>query len=331
MLITIIIPVYNKVKYIEGILHQLQTQSFTDFECLLIDDGSTDGSGEICDRFAAKDTRFRTFHIPNGGVSHARNIGLDEALGDYITFIDSDDLIHPDYLNNLVICAKESKADLVISGYDKTAEDGSTICTVTPANSGLFKFQDILSGFTSEQLKTGLYGCCTAKVFPKRLVKDIRFNEDLRLAEDLDFYLKLYKTISTVYFDDHTWYYYLQNTENSTGNIADNKIDYIAQLNIWLHCKKMLKVRNAYSDQNMEDVDKRIYDYIYFSLFHCNMDNYQSTFTYLYNVWQAEKLNSKAASGLQRWFFMWLNKGVSFVPKCTIKAYRKVRIMIKKD
>ena len=79
MKISVIIPVYNKIHYLSGLLEQLRAQTFTDFECLLIDDGSTDGSGAFCDEFAAKDTRLRVFHIPNGGVSHARNVGLDHA------------------------------------------------------------------------------------------------------------------------------------------------------------------------------------------------------------------------------------------------------------
>ena len=176
MKLTIIIPVYNKIRYLSNLLEQLRAQTFTDFECLLIDDGSTDGSGAVCDEFAAKDTRLRVFHIPNGGVSHARNVGLDHARGEYVTFIDSDDGIRPDYLDNLVHCMVESGAELVISGYEKVAADGRLVCTVVPSRIGTMRFSELLPDFAGEQLRSGLYGCCVAKIFPLELVKYIRFN-----------------------------------------------------------------------------------------------------------------------------------------------------------
>ena len=92
-LITIIIPIYNKIHYVKNILTDVQNQSFTGFECILVDDGSTDGSEVICDQFVEADRRFRVLHIPNGGVSHARNTGIDQAQGTYITFLDADDRI----------------------------------------------------------------------------------------------------------------------------------------------------------------------------------------------------------------------------------------------
>ena len=99
--ISIVVPVYNKEKYISRILGDISNQSFEDFECIIVDDGSTDSSGEICDEFAAKDKRFCVQHVPNGGVSRARNIGLTRASGQYVTFIDADDHIEPDYLMQL--------------------------------------------------------------------------------------------------------------------------------------------------------------------------------------------------------------------------------------
>ena len=101
MLVSVITPVYNTEKYLDECIGSILLQSMTDFELLLIDDGSTDGSGAICDRYAEKDKRIRVFHIPNGGVSAARNLGLDNARGEFVVFVDSDDRITPDHLRQL--------------------------------------------------------------------------------------------------------------------------------------------------------------------------------------------------------------------------------------
>lgn len=90
-LVSVIVPVCNKVKYLNTLFQCLIKQTFTDFECIFIDDGSTDGSGDLCDNLSINDKRFQVIHIRNSGVSHARNVGIQKACGEYITFIDSDD------------------------------------------------------------------------------------------------------------------------------------------------------------------------------------------------------------------------------------------------
>ena len=92
-MISIIVPVYNTEKYLHRCIDSVLAQTYQDFELLLIDDGSKDSSGAICDEYAAQDTRVRVFHKENGGVSSARNVGLDLAQGEWVTFVDSDDYI----------------------------------------------------------------------------------------------------------------------------------------------------------------------------------------------------------------------------------------------
>ena len=96
--ITVIIPVYNAESTLRRCLDSILAQTFTDFECLLINDGSKDRSGEICEEYANKDSRVRVFHKENGGVSSARNVGLDNARGEWITFCDSDDTVMPEWI-----------------------------------------------------------------------------------------------------------------------------------------------------------------------------------------------------------------------------------------
>ena len=112
-LVSVIIPVYNTEKYLAECLDSLAAQTFTDFEAIIVDDGSTDGSPAICDEYAARDPRFRVIHKQNGGASSARNVGLDAAKGEYLFFLDSDDRIREDTLNKSINAAKEKNADLV--------------------------------------------------------------------------------------------------------------------------------------------------------------------------------------------------------------------------
>lgn len=95
-MISIIVPVYNTEKYLDQCIQSILSQTYTDYELLLVDDGSTDSSGVICDRYAEQDSRVREFHKPNGGVSSARNMGLDNARGEWIGWVDSDDYIDAD-------------------------------------------------------------------------------------------------------------------------------------------------------------------------------------------------------------------------------------------
>jgi glycosyltransferase involved in cell wall biosynthesis len=115
--ISIIVPIYNMEKMMRKCLDSILVQSFQDYECLLIDDGSTDGSPAICDEYAVSDSRFKAFHKPNGGLSDARNYGLALAQGKYTIFFDPDDWADPDCLKDMFAKAHESDADMVICDY----------------------------------------------------------------------------------------------------------------------------------------------------------------------------------------------------------------------
>lgn len=112
-ILTIVVPVFNVAGFLDSCLESIRGQRFTDYECLLIDDGSTDGSGEICNRYACRDRRFRVFHTKNRGLSEARNYGTTLAQGLYLTYVDADDLIETSYLEDLYNVMKASGADIV--------------------------------------------------------------------------------------------------------------------------------------------------------------------------------------------------------------------------
>ena len=118
--ISVIVPVYKVEKYIGECINSILAQTFKDFELILVDDGSPDKSGEICDSYAQKDNRIKVFHKKNGGVSSARNFGIDKAVGEWLCFIDSDDTILPTYLENFEL--DKVKSDIYMQGYVKVKE-----------------------------------------------------------------------------------------------------------------------------------------------------------------------------------------------------------------
>lgn len=125
--ISIIIPIYNVERYLRQCIDSILAQTFTDFELLLIDDGSPDGCPAICDEYAEKDARIRVFHKQNGGVTSARNKGLNNANGNWIIYIDGDDWIEPTYVEELYNAAINNEADIAICAFRFVYEDGSSV------------------------------------------------------------------------------------------------------------------------------------------------------------------------------------------------------------
>ena len=136
MKISVIVPVYNTEKYLPRCIDSILAQTFTDFELLLIDDGSTDNSGRICGEYALKDKRIKVVHKENGGVSRARNLGIDNAQGEYLSFIDSDDYIRPTMYSELIAIADKYNVDLVSSDIEL---NGKVLQNKTSSNKKLDK------------------------------------------------------------------------------------------------------------------------------------------------------------------------------------------------
>ena len=130
--ISVIIPVYNAESYLDGCIKSFINQTFTDFELILVNDGSSDRSSEICSRAAADDGRIVLIDKKNGGVSSARNAGLDAASGDWIVFADSDDFAQPDCLRVLLEAAINSKADFAVGGVRRVTGNIPSSCPICP-------------------------------------------------------------------------------------------------------------------------------------------------------------------------------------------------------
>lgn len=323
--ITVIIPVFNKKRYLDQLAECLRTQTFEDYECLVIDDGSTDGSAEVCDAMAAADHRIQVFHVTNGGVSRARNIGLAHARGEYVTFIDADDGFSQDYLSNLHQCMEKSQADMVIGSHKKVWEhtDREELCIV-PVH-GLVGMEQILPQFATWQKGSGVFGFCWNKLMGRKLLEGVFFDPSVHLAEDFEFYLKIYAKVKNIYFDDKPNYRYLQEAENSSMRVKDSDIDYFTQLDLNVRYKRFLEKRNVLFGTNKEIVDRQIASYAYFVLFHGNMHDFEENFNIAHRVYIHENLPTNVGGIFERWIMHLVKYNMSWLVKISVKCYRGFR------
>ena len=207
--ISVIIPVYNTEKYLRRCIDSVLAQSYQDFELLLIDDGSKDSSGAICDEYAAKDARVRVFHKENGGVSSARNVGLDHARGEWITFVDSDDWVHPQYFDFL-LCAIEN-ADISHCGMirvknDDLEEDVQQISPIRIQDTDKMNFGEAADH-------------CWGKLFRREIVEKLKFEESVSFGEDKLFTAIALQTGKKLAVIDNVLYYYYNNPNSAVNTV----------------------------------------------------------------------------------------------------------------
>ena len=171
--ISIIVPVFNTEKYISRCIDSILAQTYADYELIIVDDGSFDRSGEKCDQYARKDSRIRVIHQSNGGLSDARNRGLDAATGSYVLFVDSDDYILPQMLQTMLSKSIEYDADVVICGFLHIQKDDKPVeetCQIPSQECEIDKTEALAA--MNRYLE---YGCVTNKMFRRRLFDTIRF------------------------------------------------------------------------------------------------------------------------------------------------------------
>lgn len=210
---SIIVPVYQAEKFIVRCIDSILQQTCKDWELILIDDGSPDKSGAICDEYAAKDERIRVFHQKNSGVSTARNKGLDVMNGNYVLFIDSDDWID---INCLEFCMNEmsrTKADILQFPAERTSkQNNDTVpCTIDPGRTYT----------TNEYIEANEYFVCIGgTVVLTDIIKtnNIRFRNDIKLAEDQMFIMDCMRFSELIYRSDNPFYKYFVNENSATVN-----------------------------------------------------------------------------------------------------------------
>ena len=209
-LVSVIVPVYNAEHYLLPCLKSLSAQSYSNIEVILVDDGSTDLSGKICDDYAASDSRFRVFHQKNGGPGPARNCGLENARGEWISFVDSDDEVHVDYLKLLLEAAESSGSDIAMCEYQKI-EGNDPPQEVEDVSSFSVKIIDVDQAIKRMFADNDLaYMIVCAKIFKKSVFETIRF--DKMICEDMDLLSRLLPTINQIaYLGKKLYFYYSRN------------------------------------------------------------------------------------------------------------------------
>lgn len=261
--ISVIMPVYNKVKYIDRTINSILNQTYKNFELIIIDDGSTDGTEVVCDKFQQKDHRIKVFHIKNSGVSNARNVGIENATGKYIQFIDGDDDLELNTFEELIDNMNKYNVDIIISGFKKINSKGEVINDIIPKLSGIIDKKKLLNNFIEEQHSTGIYGWISCKFFKKSLIEEhkIKFNTNIKLAEDLDFYISVYDVANRILVLNKSYFYYLQGAENSSLVQYYNN-DYKNQIGIILKEKNIIQKNGCLDDEGRLILDKLITNFL---------------------------------------------------------------------
>ena len=223
-LISIVIPIYNAEKYLEECLNSIKSQTYKNFEVIMVNDGSKDDSETICMNFLRSDSRFRYLKKANGGVSSARNLGLDNVKGDYITFIDADDWVDENYLDLLITTVKKNHSDIVVSSYKQFNNiDVFYLRAYTIQEKYLLNFEkmnrdDFLTIFPKLMSINVCFNNAVAKLFRKELVKNLRFDTSIKYGEDLDFYFRLYLNVDSISYVDEPTYVYRMHGDSTTSN-----------------------------------------------------------------------------------------------------------------
>lgn len=217
--LTIVIPVYQSNCTLQQVIESVLNQVFDDWELILVDDGSTDESGKICDRYSLQDSRIRTLHQLNAGPGSARNRGIEFAKGEYITFLDADDWVEPEMYKEMCQCALKTDADIVMCGFWREFWDSGimkhvdSICLPEKhfLDESLFKaeFNQLFQSTYTHVLWNKLYRLAPIKS------NSLFLPIDINLGEDLIFNLQCFRFLKRIYIIDHKYYHYRQINSNS--------------------------------------------------------------------------------------------------------------------
>ena len=232
-LISIVVPIYNVENYLRQCLDSISEQTYKNFECILINDGSTDNSKQIAEEFLL-DSRFRYFEKENGGVSSARNLGIECSGGTYITFIDADDWVDSDYLEVLYNALIDENADISVSTY-KRFHMADNCWYIHSFQRGyekrVFTNQELIDEFIDLDTFDYSYRYVCGKLVRKCLLDKIAFNEMTTLGEDMEFWLKLYLISNKIVYVNRDSYVYRVDNVNRHFGLEKIRSDIQQRLN----------------------------------------------------------------------------------------------------
>lgn len=236
--ISIVVPVYNVEKYISECIESLLSQSYKDFEIILVDDGSTDASGDICDKFANENSCITVIHKNNQGLGLARNTGIEVANGEYITFIDSDDYVDNDLLKELYESIISTNADTCLGGF-KRVDDNKNILFKSIYDKQVYRGEEVYNELLprmigslpdkSDSIRMSVWNV----MYSMKIIKDhlVRFpSEREYISEDIMFDIEYYKYSTAVSVIDSCLYNYRLNTSSLTLKYKEDRFDMVKKL-----------------------------------------------------------------------------------------------------
>lgn len=221
-IISVIVPVYNVEKYLERCVNSLINQSYNNLEIILVDDGSKDNSGMLCDKLASMYSQIKTVHKTNGGLSSARNAGIKNAHGDFVTFLDSDDWLELDTYEYCLKLLVEYKADCVEFDTIKVKDENAVV--QRSEQTKCYDDKDIIQYYLESSTKTGSYSVCRC-LFPTNAVRDLMFREG-KINEDIDFKYKALSNCKRLVVSNlYKYHYYQSGNSLSVGGLKTRDFD----------------------------------------------------------------------------------------------------------
>lgn len=257
-IVSIIIPVYNAEKYIAKCLDSILVQTFTEFEVILIDDGSKDESANIYNKYAKNDCRIKPLRQENSGVSAARNKGIDTAKGKYILFVDADDYIVEDMVEKLVDAAEKTQSDLAFCGFkvlgsDLRSNDTMALCNCCgPNNDFVVSKEEVIKRIVSTAPNEMLYGYIWRNLFRTEVIKTnkIKFIQGIKISEDFLFILEMANHSNHIVIIPEELYIYNINSGSVTSKYIPSMHHDMSTINMWIEkniCNGMPSVVDGYN------------------------------------------------------------------------------------
>lgn len=282
--VSIVVPIYNVEKYLEQCIDSIINQTLKDIEIILVDDGSPDNCPQICDDYAKKDSRIKVVHKKNGGLSSARNAGIEVATGDYIGFVDSDDYIELDMYEKMYSIAIENNVDFVMSDYYRVSDGGKVIATLD-MDEGIYEknkikrdiFPTLIMG---DDINYGSLLAVWHCLYKRELLEknNLIFDEEVKYSED--------NLFSSIIGYKANSFYYMKGSYLYNYRYNPNSISKTYKPDAW---SVYLKMNNKLKDVflNVEDYDFRnqLYAHIIYYAFNCinHVGNSDKSFSYKYN------------------------------------------------
>ncbi len=266
--VSVIVPVYKAEDTLHRCIDSIIIQTLKEIEIVLVNDGSPDRSGIICDEYAKLDSRIKSFHKINGGASSARNFGMQLAQGEYVAFVDSDDYIESDMLSAMYIIAVDKNVDIVNCGhyYEKPNGKVEKFCTDFEKNKVLYR-HDLVPIIHSSAYDSKNFHFVVRNIYRRKLFTDnkIFFNESIKYGEDTTFNLYSFYYAKSIYSTDEYFYHYV---ENRNGQIrAKYKDDYLAHLTTTFESwREFYKYIKSYDAQIMQSMHAKVIENFLISL-----------------------------------------------------------------